>query len=121
VTEALRDSGINVVHHDEIFKPDTPDTEWLAHAGAQGWAVLTKDKRIQYHPLEIAALLAAHVRTFVIATTANLTGEELAALAVKAMPKVRRIIQQTPPPFIAKIYRGGSIKIALKQGKKQHR
>ena len=35
-------AGVNAITHDSLFSQDTPDEEWLTHAGKAGWIVLTK-------------------------------------------------------------------------------
>jgi PIN like domain len=94
--------------HDDHFPSDAPDEDWLRSAGAAGWVVLTKDTRIRYRDTERAALIAAKVRAFVI-TTADLTGPEMASMVVAALPAVARLCHRVPPPFIARIGKGGRV------------
>ena len=44
IAEALRQAGQDVRIHDDHFRQDTTDEEWLRQVGGQGWIVLTKDK-----------------------------------------------------------------------------
>ena len=59
VAEALRDAGMQVMTHGEIFAPDAPDQDWLSFAGEREYIVLTKDRRIRRKPLEIEAIKRA--------------------------------------------------------------
>jgi len=64
---------------------------WLRTAGERGWVVLTKDQRLRYRPLEIAALRASKARVFVL-TAGNLRGIEIAAVFLKALPRIFRVL-----------------------------
>jgi len=109
VAAALREAGEEVVIHDEQFQQNTPDTEWLTAAGQNGWVVLTKDERIRYRIAELAALRRANARAFVLTARKDLSGPELAGIFVSALPRIRRLVAQQAPPFIAKIARDGTV------------
>jgi hypothetical protein len=70
--------------------------------GARGWVVLTKDDRIRYREHEREALLASGVRAFVL-TNRSLSGDEMAAIFVDSLPKMRRITQRQRGAFIAAV------------------
>jgi hypothetical protein len=69
-TEPIRteliNSGLVVEIHDDHFARDEDDRVWLQTVGERGWVVLTKDQRLRYRPLEIAALRASSARVFVL-------------------------------------------------------
>ena len=44
----------------------TPDTEWLAQAGKNGWTVITEDNRITKNPVEYRALIENEVKCFIL-------------------------------------------------------
>ena len=44
----------------------TPDTEWLAEAGRNGWTVITEDNRITKNPTEYRALIENEVKCFIL-------------------------------------------------------
>ena len=113
VPSALRKAGATCHVHDDHFEPGAPDGDWLKRAGAAGWVVITKDTRIRYREPERAALIAANVRAFVF-TTADLNGAEMADRAVKALPAITRLCHRVPPPFIARIGKGGRINILFR-------
>lgn len=81
------------------------DEVWLRDAGANGWAVLTKDDAIRRRPAERDALTAAAVQVFCL-TSAGLRGEEQVDRFVKNR---YRIIRQTrkPGPYIYGVYDTG--------------
>jgi predicted nuclease of predicted toxin-antitoxin system len=100
---ALRDTGFQVVIHDDVFAADTDDEVWLAEAGAQGWIVLMKDDRIRYRPRERAALQAAGVQAFAL-TNANLTGDEQARLLRTHASHIEQFCVEHPGPFVVGVY-----------------
>ena len=110
VAQALRDIGETVEIHDDHFAPDAKDEDWLVEVGKRGWIVLTKDDRIRYRVTERTALASARVRAFVL-TSSQLQGTEMAAAFVKALPRIKRLIANHTPPFIARISRSGNVSI----------
>lgn len=109
--QALRDAGLDVRVHDELFPQGTADVEWLRVAGQPRWVVITRDDRIRYNTLEKQAVVAARLRFFSI-TSSSLTGEEAAELIVSSMPTVERLAREHARcGFIAKISRGPDVKI----------
>ncbi len=109
VPEALRQAGAVVHAHDAFFDPMTPDEVWLAQAGQRGWIVLTKDDNIRRHQLALAAIMRHRVRAFVL-PTGNLRGEEMATIVVRALPRIRQMVRDHPPPLIAAVTRGGKVR-----------
>jgi hypothetical protein len=61
----LREAGY-VVHliadHYVDDASDIPDEEWITEGCANGWVLLTKDKRIRYRAEELEALQEGHLR-----------------------------------------------------------
>ena len=72
------------------------------------WIVLTKDDRIRYRVTERTALVSAGVRAFIL-TSAQLSGIEMAAAFVAALPRIKRIVTSNPAPFIARVSRHGKV------------
>ena len=99
VPEALLSAGVEVIAHDQRFSPDTSDEEWLAVAGAEGWIVLTRDRRIRYRPNEKAALQKSGALVFVM-TASALTGQAAADLLVRALDDMTEIAQTSDRPAI---------------------
>ena len=67
-----------------------------------------KDKRIRYRRNETDSLRAARVRAFFLAGSKNLTGTQMGEIFVLALPAMKRLVESTPPPFVAHIYKDGS-------------
>ncbi len=111
VPSALRDVGASVRTHDESFPPDCPDAEWLSVAGREQWVVITSDKRIRYRLNECEALLKARVRAFVLTSNKNLSGREIGACFVRALPEMQAFLKRHPAPFIAHVWKDGTVKL----------
>jgi predicted nuclease of predicted toxin-antitoxin system len=106
----LINAGLVVEIHDDHFARDEEDRVWLRTVGERGWVVLTKDQRLRYRPLEIAALRASRARVFVL-TAGNLRGIEIAAVFVSALPRIFRVLHSVPGPFIARVSRSAHITV----------
>jgi len=119
LAEALRNASAKVEIHNDHFAQGTPDETWLREVGARSWVVLTKDDRIRYHELERLALVSAGVRSFVL-TAKGLRATEYAALFVKALPAMRRLLRKHNGPFIAKVTRSAKVELILTGKKKKH-
>jgi hypothetical protein len=121
VAERLRREGVRVEVHDDHF-PDqrTSDEEWLRFAGERGWVVLTPDAKIRYRVNERTAVQSARVRQFVL-TARTLTGSEIGEVLVKALPRIRRLVEEFEPPFIGKVTKGASVTLYETFGKPKRR
>jgi len=108
----LRGADLKVEVHDQHLAQDAPDPEWLAFAGKNNWIVITRDERIRYRVAEKQAIRRAKVRAFVLAVQGNLRAETLAENFLKALPKIRRLVEKEKPPFVAKVSRSGDVKPA---------
>jgi hypothetical protein len=76
--------------------------------GQRGGVPLTADKRMRYNFLEKHALEEHAVREFVF-TSGNMSGQDMAAAIELAIPKMRRLCGELPPPFVACITRLGEV------------
>ena len=109
VAGALRSAGAEVVAHDDVFDQNATDVEWLAEAGLRGWVVLTKDAAIRRHAYEKAMFRDASCRVFLLAS-GNMSGTEMAAAFVAALPRMRNLAATTDAPFLFGLTRAGTIK-----------
>jgi len=101
---------MSVEIHDDHFRRDESDRVWLKEAGRRGWVVLTKDQRLRYRPLELAALRASNARVFVL-TAGNLRGQEIAAVFRDALPAIAKVLNRRTGPFIARLSKSGEIAV----------
>jgi len=102
--------GLAVEIHDDHFARDEEDRVWLRVVGERGWIVLTKDQKLRYRRLEMAALRASRARVFVL-TAGNLRGAEIAAVFLAALPRIRRLLRSRPGPFVARVSQSGHVAI----------
>jgi hypothetical protein len=104
----LRRRSFTVFTRHEIYadRPDVDDVTWLSDCGSRGWVALTKDRAIKRRPAEIAAVLNARVRMFVIGA-GNLTADQQAAAVIAAAAAMRRWVSEQPAPFIVKLAADG--------------
>lgn len=79
---------------------------WLPDVSRRGWIVFTKDKRIRYRASERAAVSTTKARVFTL-TAGSIQAQEMAALFILAMPKVRAFVAGNSPPYIVTISRSG--------------
>ena len=108
VGEALKAAGADVRVYGDAVPRGARDTDWLAIVGKENWICLTKDKHIRRRFAERSALLAARVRAFVL-TSGNITGQEMAQILVKSLPRMTAFVRRANGPFIARITRSGAI------------
>ena len=113
VADALRQAGAEVQVHDDHFRQEARDEEWLREVGRRGWIVLTRDDRIRYRAHERTALIQAGVRAFVLVRR-SLSGPAMAAAFVNALPAMQRFVATHQAPFIARVTQTGNISLLLK-------
>jgi len=104
--DALKALGARVQMHRDHFREDAEDVDWLPVIARREWVTLSKD---QYNWLERRAIKNAKGRAFLL-VRGELSGREQASIICKALPKMLRILDLTPRPFIAKIYRDSSVR-----------
>ncbi|MBX9601677.1 MAG: hypothetical protein K2X35_11750 [Bryobacteraceae bacterium] len=110
VRGVLVSDGLAVEIHDDHFRRDEEDSVWLTKVGQQGWVVFTKDQRLRYRPLEIAALRSSGARVFIL-VAGNLRGAEIASVFVTALPVIYRTLESHEGPFIARIAKSGKVRL----------
>ena len=103
--DALKALGARVQMHRDHFDEDAAGVDWLPVIALRGWVILSKD---QYNWLERRAIENASGRAFLL-VRGELSGQEQASIICKALPKMLRILNFKPAPFIAKIYRDSSV------------
>jgi hypothetical protein len=107
VPDALRKAGavIRVMAdvYGERIGQGLADEEWLRDAGERGWVVLMKDAKIRYRPAELQVVVDHGLRAFCL-TNANLRGVQMAQRFVENLPRIIRIAEQKPGPYVYGIY-----------------
>lgn len=106
----LRAAGIPSVAHRDMFKPDTPDAEWITEVGRQGWVVITRDQNIRRRPNELRAVRAAGLHLFAL-TSGNLSAAETATVILKAWRAIQHHAAHTPAPALFSVSRSGDVRL----------
>lgn len=109
--EQVRSQGVRLEVHDDHFPPDEQDAGWIKEVGKRGWTVLTADQRIRRVSLETEALMAAGVRAFIFVGKTDV--RVFAKAFLRARRRIERLLGKEEGPFIAKIYRNGTVKLSL--------
>jgi hypothetical protein len=78
--------------------------------GRRGWIVLSKDEKIRYRLTEKRAIAQAGVRAFFLVPK-GLTGPENGRILARALNRMTRFSIGNQPPFIAKVFRNGTVKM----------
>lgn len=112
ILDTFRRLGIPFKRHLDIFRPGTADSEWLRRVGQEGWVVLTVDQQIRYNELEKQEVISNKVREFVF-SSGNLSGQDMATILEKALPRMKRVCRRESPPFIATVTRGGNVNVVF--------
>ncbi len=112
VADALKTQGYRIELHDDHFPQDQTDADWLVEVGRKGWVVLTRDRNFDKNQIELKALYNSGTASFVL-TGSQMTGEQMAAAFLSAMPTILRFLKKSHRPFVARVTRGGKVKIHL--------
>jgi predicted nuclease of predicted toxin-antitoxin system len=107
---ALRAAGAVVELHRDHFAPGTDDVEWLRRLEQRHWVVLTKDAAMRRRTAERRAYTDAGLRVFAL-TAANLAGDEIASVFVRALRRIRRLCASRRGPFVARITRTAAVDV----------
>ena len=102
--------GVDAVHLQDEFPPNTLDVTWIPEIGRRGWAVITADRGISKKPAERKALEEANVISVFMAkgfTTKPIF--ELVSLFVKWWPDIDRSVQRVKPGTSLQVNPNGKI------------
>lgn len=109
---ALRAVHVQVIIHVERYpKADAesvPDVVWITEAAKQGEVILTRDGGIRRRDVELAAVIRAKARCFVL-ETGNATPLIYLRAVMVAWPRMQRIIATESAPFMFGISRTGRV------------
>jgi len=110
IANALRAIGRRVEVHDDHLAAKAPDQRWIKLCGDNRWLAITKDRGIRYREWERRAIVEFQAKVYVIRPT-NLTGHQIGELLVRALNRIEKFAHKNNPPFLAAIYRDGSVKV----------
>ena len=97
LADSLRNVGATVEIHQDYFKPDSRDEDWLREVGERNWVVLTKDKKIASRRLELLAVAQGNVRLFAF-VDGDVSGVVVAQGFVKPCKNQRELLRMLPKP-----------------------
>lgn len=111
---ALRDVGETVHTLAEVFGEEVSqqldDDSWIAHAGSQGWAALTKDKKIRHRTAEREAVGTHRVPLFAL-SNGNMNFAEMAGAFLSGMSQIHRICAEVSCGGIWVVHRDGRVEL----------
>ena len=105
----------DVLWLEDRFQHDTKDTDWLPVAGAEGWLVITRDKKIRTRPGERRAILGNGVGCFFLTQKKDPTRWQYLKLLVLTLEKMESSFATTPRPQLSfQIFRGNGRFVAAR-------
>lgn len=112
IPKALRllnpSSGIEIHFHDQHFKKDAPDDQWLPYVGSRGWIVVGFDYRLHINASELAALRQYDVGCFYL-WGANDPRWEAFRVFARAFDRIVERAIETPRPFVYRVERSSRL------------
>ena len=85
--------------HDDHFAIDAPDEEWVRSVAGREGLRSPKDRNIRYRTHEMNSIRDSAARVIVIRMKAA-TGEAIAEVLCRSMPRIARFVAATPAPFV---------------------
>jgi len=85
---------------EDHFPHDTKDEDWLPIAGANGWLVITRDKKIRSRPRQRQLIQEHAVGCFIIAQKRDLTRWEYLRLLARSLDDFERLHRATSRPYL---------------------
>jgi len=108
VSGALRDAGAKVETANNALYSGVPDEEWIKYVGKNKRLAITKDKRLRHREIEIRAIKKYKAKIFRF-TSGNMSGKEMAEIAVKAIGKMEKYADKYSGPFVVSLTKGGKL------------
>jgi hypothetical protein len=95
-----------------IATTDVDDDQWIPVVAAQGWAIISRDTRIQRRPAEVAAVKSSGAKLFAIASDEKLdTWRQLEILMCNWRAIDR--LAETPGPYVYRVTRTTMSRVVL--------
>jgi hypothetical protein len=89
---------------------DIDDDVWIPIVAANGWAVISRDKKIARRPAEIAAIRSAGAKMFAIASTEKLDVWRQLEVLLCNWRRVEDTLSE-PGPYIYRLTRTGMTRL----------
>lgn len=114
VADAIHALGTYSASHSTKYLPrGAKDTVVFAFLKNKDWLLLSLDKKIAERPHEIAAYRSAGVGGFVLMGKADRSVEQMCAFVFDLLPKMRKLANETPRPFLYGISPNKRFKLLL--------
>jgi predicted nuclease of predicted toxin-antitoxin system len=101
--DIVASAGIKIVLHDDIFKNDTPDEEWLKEVAALGHVVVTGDKDVTHRLLFLKQLVASKAYVFILHGLNGASPQGKAGCVLSSIDKITELMKSGEPPALWKI------------------
>lgn len=106
---ALRPQGYRIELHDDHFRQDADDTDWIRAVAARGWVVLTCDRNIARKEPEYSWFCAAATQTFILYALTQVSREKRTGLVLDVLPKLCRLVTAGLPHGIHRVHTDGRV------------
>lgn len=103
-------TGEKFIRFEEEFPSGTEDECWIPTIGRNGWILLSADSHLWRRSVLRESLFRHGVRAFIF-TENYLRGEARAEVLRKALPEMREVVKDNPPPFVASLTIEGHARI----------
>mgnify|MGYP001317664778 CR=1 FL=1 len=104
-------AGIEVHLHDEIFRQNTEDPDWLTKLGQSGWLLVSGDNLTTRSPLFLHQLAASRAHVFVLLALNGASPEGKADCIVSAYPRMCMLAKAHEAPALWRIGRDGMARV----------
>ena len=108
IAVAIRQLGVQVVTHSEVFSETADDAEYLGRCATEGWIPLTADSDVHSVPAQRFLIKRTQLRVFRLTRNHWPWQTKLEAF-VAALPAIEQLLRTRQGPFIARINRAGEI------------
>jgi hypothetical protein len=95
-----------------IATTDVDDDQWIPVVAAQGWAIISRDTKIQRRPAEVAAVKSSGAKLFAIASDEKLDTWRQLEIVMCNWRAIDRLAG-TPGPFIYRVARTTMSRVVL--------
>lgn len=104
----IEQAGIEVHLHDERFRRNTEDPDWLARLGESGWLLVSGDNDVTRQPLFLRQLAESKAHVFVLHALNGASPEGKAACIVQAYDRMCQLAGDQVPPALWRIGKDGA-------------
>jgi predicted nuclease of predicted toxin-antitoxin system len=102
VPSALDKAGISHNYHTQHFPGDKPDHEWIPIAAKNNWLIITKDKNIEFDPVNRQAVIESGARVFIM-DHGSIRAIYWAAALIVSRKRIYEIVRVYDGPFFSTI------------------